>query len=118
MNLNSHPHPYGVFIGGNDMGTPSQTELYCAASGNGKFIVRGFGPEPFRVTGLLGGSNAAIHKAAGRGQPVTQDISLSVRGDKVVCSINGSIVASCRRFGEDTAIIVVLTYQNSAWFKQ
>ena len=94
MNLNSHPHPYGVFIGGNDMGTPSQTELYCAASGNGKFIVRGFGPEPFRMTGLLGGSNAAIHKAAGRGQPVTQDISLSVRGDKVVCSINGSSVAS------------------------
>jgi hypothetical protein len=94
MNLNSHPHPYGVFIGGNDMGTPSQTELYCAASGNGKFIVRGFGPEPFKVTGLLGGSNAAIHKAAGRGQPVTQEISLSVRGDQVVCSINGSNVAS------------------------
>ena len=22
MNLNTHPHPYGVFIGGNDMGTP------------------------------------------------------------------------------------------------
>jgi hypothetical protein len=94
MNLNSHPHPYGVFIGGNDMGTPSQTELYCAASGNGTFIVRGFGPEPFRMTGLLSKSNAAIHKAAGRGQPVTQDISLWVRGDKVVCSINGSSVAS------------------------
>jgi hypothetical protein len=93
MNLNSHPHPYGVFIGGNDMGTPSQTELYCAASGNGKFIVRGFGPKPFRVNGW-GETNAAIHKAAGRGQPVTQDISLSVRGDKVVCSINGSSVAS------------------------
>ena len=94
MNLNSHPHPYGVFIGGNDMGTPGQTELYCAASGNGKFIVRRFGPEPFRMTGLLSGSNAAIHKAVGRGKPVTQDISLSVRGDKVVCSINGSSVAS------------------------
>ena len=94
MNLNSHPHPYGVFIGGNDMGTPNQTELYCSASGNGKFIVRGFGPEPFKITGLLGGSSPAIHKAAGRGQPVTQDISLSVRGDKVVCSINGSSVAS------------------------
>ena len=39
-------------------------------------------------------SNPAIHKAAGRGQPVTQNISLSVRGDKVVCSINGSVVAS------------------------
>jgi hypothetical protein len=46
------------------------------------------------MTGLLSGSDGAIHKAAGRGQPVTQDISLSVRGDKVVCSINGSIVAS------------------------
>jgi hypothetical protein len=46
------------------------------------------------MTGLLSKRNAAIHKAAGRGQPVTQDISLSVRGDKVVCSINGSNVAS------------------------
>ena len=44
MNLNTHPHPYGVFIGGNDMGTPGQTDLYCAAYGNGKFVVRGFGP--------------------------------------------------------------------------
>jgi hypothetical protein len=94
MNLNSHPHPYGVFIGGNDMGTSSQTELYCAASGNGKFIVRGFGPQPFRMNGLFGESNTVIHKAGGRGQPVTQDISLSVKGDKVICSINGSIVAS------------------------
>lgn len=81
-------------IGGNNMGTPSQTELYGAASRNGELIVRRLGPEPFRVTGLLGESTTAIHKAAGRGQPVTQDISLWVRGDKVVCSINGSIVAS------------------------
>ena len=76
------------------MGTSSQTERYCAAFGNGKFIVLGFGPEPFRVNGFLAETNAVIHKAAGRGQPVTQDISLSVKGDKVVCSINGSIVAS------------------------
>ena len=91
MNLNSHPHPYYRW---ERHGTSSQTELYCAAFGNGKFIVRGFGPEPFRMTGLLSESNAAIHKAAGRGQPVTEDISLSVKGDKVVCSINGSIVAN------------------------
>ena len=44
MGLNSHPHPYGIFIGGNDMGTDQQTYLYCAAYGNGTFIVRGFGP--------------------------------------------------------------------------
>jgi hypothetical protein len=94
MNLNSHAHPYGVFIGGNGMGTSDQTELYCAAAGNGKFIVRGFGPTPFRLNGLLGESNSAVHKAPGRGQPVTQVISLSVSGNKVACSVNGSVVAS------------------------
>ena len=35
MNLNTHPHPYGVFIGGNDMGTADQTDLSCSAYGNG-----------------------------------------------------------------------------------
>jgi len=94
MNLNSHAHPYGVFIGGNDMRTSNQSELYCAAFGNGKFIVRGFGPTPFRMNGLLGDHNDAVHKAPGRGQPVTQDIALSVRANTVTCSINGSVVAS------------------------
>ncbi|MGA8937725.1 MAG: hypothetical protein WB439_01045 [Acidobacteriaceae bacterium] len=94
MNLNSHAHPYGVFIGGNDMGTPNQSEFYCAAYGNGKFIVRGFGPASFRMNGLLGDHNDAVHKAPGKGQPVTQDIALSVRANTVTCSINGSVVAS------------------------
>jgi len=42
---------------------------------------------------LAGESNATIHKAARRGQPVTLDSSLSVTRDKVVDSINGSILA-------------------------
>ena len=54
MNLNTHAHPYGVFIGGNEMGTPGQTGVYFAAYGNGKFIVRGFGPAPFKMNGFLG----------------------------------------------------------------
>ena len=76
------------------MGTPGQTDLYCAAYGNGKFIVRGFGPAPFKMNGFLGESNDAVHKAAGKGQPVTQDVALSVKGNKVECSINGTVVAS------------------------
>lgn len=94
MNLNSHAHPYGVFIGGNDMGTPEQSELYCAAYGNGKYIVRGFGPKPFSMNGLLGDRNDAVHKAAGKGQPVTQDVALTVKGNTVSCSINGTVVVS------------------------
>lgn len=93
MNLNTHPHPYGVFIAGNDMGTDRQSDLYCAAYGNGTFIVRGFGPEPFRMNGRSGESDA-VHKAAGVGQPVTQTIALAVKGDKVECAINGTVVAS------------------------
>ena len=94
MNLNDHPHPYGVFIGGNDMGTDQQSYLYCAAYGNGSFIVRGFGPAAFQLNGREGAENAAVHKAANKGEPVSQEIALAVKGNKVTCSINGKEVAS------------------------
>lgn len=93
QNLNSHPHPYGIVIAGNDMGTPEQTLLYCAPYGNGTFIVRGFGPAPFQMNGR-GGANPVVHKAAGIGEPVTQEVALSVKGGKVACTINGTVVAS------------------------
>jgi hypothetical protein len=93
MNLNNHPHPYGIFIGGNDLGAEDQSYLYCAAYGNGNFIVRGFGPVAFQMNGR-GEANAAVHKAAGPGEPVTQEIAMSVKGDKVECSINGTVVAT------------------------
>jgi len=94
MNLNDHPHPYGIMIAGNDLGTPQESYLYCAAYGSGTFIVRGFGPEPFRMNGGRGEPNDAVHKAAGKDQPVTQEIALSVKGDKVECAINGKVVGS------------------------
>jgi len=94
MNINDHPHPYGIVIAGNDLGTATQSYLYCAAYGNGTFIVRGFGPEPFQVNGRRGEPNAAINKAAGKDQPVTQEIAVSVKGDKVECAINGTVVGS------------------------
>ena len=94
MGLNDHPHPYGIVIAGNDLGTDTQSLLYCAAYGTGTFIVRGFGPAPFRMNGGRGESNDAVHKAAGTGQPVTQEIAVSVKGDKVTCAINGTVVGT------------------------
>ena len=94
MNLNDHAHPYGIMIAGNDLGTPTESYLYCAAYGTGNFIVRGFGPEPFRMNGGRGEPNAAVNKAAGKDQPVTQEIAVSVKGDKVECAINGTVVGS------------------------
>ncbi len=94
QNLNSHPHPYGIMIGGNDLGTPNATYLYCAVNGNGSFIVRGMGPAAFQMNGRAGAQNAAVHKAAAVGELVTNEVSVSVKGDKVSCSMNGTEVAS------------------------
>jgi hypothetical protein len=100
MNVNTHPHPYGIVVAGNDLGTAQQSFLYCAAYGNGNFIVRGFGPDPFQMNGR-GAPNPAVHKAAGPGEPVTQEIAVSVKGDRVECAINGAVVA-----GYDKAALV------------
>ncbi len=94
MNLNDHPHPYGIMIAGNDLGTPQQSYVYCAAYGNGTFIVRGFGPEPFQMGGRRPTPHEAMHKAAGQGQLVAQEIAMSVKDDRVECAINGKVVAS------------------------
>ena len=94
MNLNDHPHPYGLMIAGNDLGTDNQSYLYCAAYGNGTFIVRGMGPQPFQMGGRAPQANPAVNKAAGVGQPVTQEIAMTVKGDKVSCSINKTVVAT------------------------
>jgi hypothetical protein len=41
-----------------------------------------------------GEANSAVHKAAAVGQPVTQEIAISVKNGGVECSINGTVVAS------------------------
>ena len=94
MGLNDHPHPYGIVIGGNDLGTENESYLYCAAYGNGTFIVRGFGPKPFQMGARPPAKDDAVNKAAGVGQPVTQLIAITVKGDKVSCSINNKVVAT------------------------
>jgi hypothetical protein len=92
MDLNSHPHSYGIFVGGNAMGTDQMTLLYCVTYGDGQVMVRGFGPSVFTL--LREQPNAAVHKAAAVGRPVTQDIVWRVKGGRAECSVNGTIVAS------------------------
>ena len=92
MELNSHPHSYGLFIGGTDMGTDQMSLLYCVAYGSGEMLVRGFsGPAVFTL--IRQSPNAAVNKAPGVGKPVTQDISWHVKGGRAECSINGKVVA-------------------------
>ena len=97
MGLNDHPHPYGIMIAGNDLGTDNQSYLYCAAYGNGTFIVRGFGPAAFQLNGRRGEANDAVNKAAGKDQPVSQEIAVSVKGDDISCAINGKVVGTYKK---------------------
>jgi hypothetical protein len=98
MSLNNHPHPYGIFIGGNDLGTPDASLLYCAPYGSGTVIVRGFGgsaegkPVTFQMNGRRGAPHEAVKKVE-KGQSVTQDVMWTVKGDRAECSINGAVVA-------------------------
>ena len=92
MELNSHPHSYGIFIGGNNMGTDTMSLVYCAAYGDGNAFVRGFGPAVFNQ--LRSQPFPSVNKAAGVGQPVKQEIAWTVKGGKAECSINGAVIAS------------------------
>ena len=92
MDLNSHPHSYGVFIGGNSMGGDMMTLVYCAAYGDGNAFVRGFGPAVFNM--LRSQPFPSVNKAAGIGQPVKQDIAWTVKDGKAECSINGAVIAT------------------------
>ena len=93
MGLNGHSHPYGIFIGGNDLAGSNATYMYCTAYGDGRFIARLFGPGIVNLNGR-GEANAAINKAPAKGQPVSQKISVTVSPDKVECAINGTVVGT------------------------
>ena len=98
MGLNDHPHPYGIFIGGNDLDTPDASLLYCAPYGSGTVIVRGFGGTTdgkavtFQMNGRRGAPAPSVNKAE-KGQSVTQEVMWTVKGDRAECSINGAVVA-------------------------
>ena len=90
----SHPHPFGVFIGGADLGSATQSAMYCGAYRNGTYIIRMFsGGKRVDVVGRPA-PNDAVKKAATPETEVVQEVSWNVRGDKVECVINGTAVWS------------------------
>ncbi len=89
----SHPHPFGVFIGGAGLESATPQALYCAAYRNGTFIIRGFsGGKRFDVVAKPT-PNAAVKTAAAEAE-VVQDVSWNVKGDKLECIVNGTAVWS------------------------
>jgi hypothetical protein len=86
-----HPHPYGVFIGGSGLDTDKPSYVYCVAYGNGDALVRGFSNG--QVVNFFNRAASASVAKATPGQPVTQNIAWTVKGDRAECSINGAVVA-------------------------
>jgi hypothetical protein len=89
----SHPHPFGVFIGGSGLGE-SPTAMYCAAYRNGTYIIRMFsGGKRADIVGRPA-AHEAVKKAASPESEVVQEVGWNVRGDKVECVVNGTAVWS------------------------
>jgi hypothetical protein len=95
MELNSHPHSYGLFIGGTAMGTDRMRLMYCVTYGDGSALVRGFGPDVFTLFGPS--PHEAVHRAADIGEPVSQEIAWKVGNGRAECLVNGIVVASYDR---------------------
>ena len=93
-----HPHPFGIMIAGKNLDTDKPEALYCAAYRNGMFIFRGFsasaGRGTFQLNGRAGEASDAVNKVEAKESPVKQEVSVSVQGDNVTCSINGKLVST------------------------
>jgi hypothetical protein len=88
-----HPHPAGVFIGGSNLDTEKPNLMYCVAYGDGSFLVRQF------VTAGTGVAtigkrqpHTAVNKAAADGSS-SNEVGWTVKGNRVECVINGTVVA-------------------------
>ena len=91
--INNHPHPFGVFIGGSKLGTPDAALMYCVAYRDGSFLVRRFNGE-VATTVTRKTPHASVKKAATADESVTQEVGWVVSGDKAACVINGAEVIS------------------------
>ncbi len=86
----SHPHSFGMFIGGADLTSDTETLMYCIVYGNGTYSIKTF--HGATVTTLVNTeASPAIHKADANGES-TNSVGWRVRGGNASCLINGQVV--------------------------
>ncbi len=88
----SHPHSYGIFIGGANLESDTETLMYCIAYGNGTYSVKTFHGANV-VTLVDRAATPALKKADANGES-TNEIGWRVKGGKPACVINGTEVKS------------------------
>lgn len=91
----THPHSFGLFIGGADLQSDNETLMYCIAYGNGTYAIKTF--HGAKVTTLVNGeASDAVRKADANGES-TNSIGWRVRGGTASCVINGTVVKTLQR---------------------
>ena len=90
----SHPHSYGIFIGGADLESETETLMYCIAYGNGTYSVKTF--HGASVVTLVDRAAAPALRPAGANGESTNEIGWRVVDGRASCVINGTVV---RTFG-------------------
>lgn len=86
----SHPHSYGIFIGGNDLESDTETLMYCIVYGNGTYSIKTF--HGAKVTTLVNAeATPALKKADANGES-TNSVAWRVKGGKASCVLNGTVV--------------------------
>jgi hypothetical protein len=92
----NHPHPYGVFIAGKNLDSDKPSYVYCVAYRDGTYIVRQF--TDGQVSTIVRKTpHAAIDKATGPEDDVTQEVGWTVKGQQADCTVNGQVVYSLDR---------------------
>jgi hypothetical protein len=88
----SHPHSYGLFIGGSDLETDTQAFAYCIVYADGSYSVKYFHGKDVETV-VDREQSAAVRKADASGN-ATNEVGWRVQGDKASCVINGQEVKS------------------------
>ncbi len=88
-----HREAYGLIIGGASLDGPAQRYTYFLIRGDGRYLIKKRdGAETMNVTDGWQESDAVV--AAVEDGDVTNDLSISVRGDQAHFSVNGTEVAT------------------------
>ena len=88
----SHPHSYGMFIGGADLESDMETLLYCIVYGDGTYSVKTFHGE--NVTTLVNRAASDALNKAGESGEATNQVGWRVHDGSESCMVNGTAVST------------------------
>lgn len=91
----SHPHSYGIFIGGADLESDTETLMYCIAYGTGTYSVKTF--HGANVVTLVDRAATTALRAADANGESTNEIGWRVADGRASCVINGTVVRTFER---------------------